>query len=414
MYAARTGGPSNPGAPACVVVSPGRMRFVLVGGAVRDMLLGRRDAVADEDYLVLDAGREALLARFPKAAEVGTRATAFMVNGRELSLPRAGAAPDFVTRAEAPLHQDLSGRDLTINALAVDEDGMLYAHPQALEDVRSRVLRPCSASALLDDPVRALRAARLAAQMPDFKPHPDLLSAMRDASASLASVASERVAKETIKALAAPKPSVFFSLLANTGCLQPWFAELGTADAVPAGPMPYHKGSLLRHLGRVLDNLAVMRPGDSLAGWMALTHDLGKAATDPGHWPKHHNHDIRGEDLARSLAQRLGVPNAYARAGTLAARWHMLAACYARLRPGTRVDLLDILHKGGVLERMFALVEADVPEEGPEPIGLALLALAREDLRRILEVRLPPKDQNQGEWSGKRLRELRCLALREK
>lgn len=390
------------------------MRFLLVGGAVRDILMGR--SPADEDYLVLGASREDLARRFPNAAEVGTQATAFMLPGAELSLPRP--APSFSTAKihlddEAVLDADLLGRDLTINAMALDENGELHAHPAAMEDMAARTLRPCAPTALADDPLRALRAARMWAQLPDFSPHPDLADAMRAIAQSgqLANVAAERVGRETLKALAAPRPSHFLRLLAETGCLHPWFAELAGADGVPAGPWPYHKGSLLRHVCRVLDNMAQLRPGDGLAGWMALSHDLGKTRTSPDHWPRHHGHDKRGESQAMALAQRLSLPRAHTRAGILAARWHMVAACYRTLRPGTRVDLLDTLMKADALERMFALVEADAPEEGPPAMGLSMLEQARQDMARIRRVRLAPEERGLGAWSGRRLRELRCLAL---
>ncbi|NEP77025.1 MAG: tRNA nucleotidyltransferase [Okeania sp. SIO3B3] len=393
------------------------MRFFLVGGAVRDILLGK--SPADEDYLVLNASRESLRARFPKAAEVGTLATAFMLPGAELSLPRSAhnaplpAKELSSQRLESIVDADLCGRDLTINALALDENGELHAHPTALEDLYAGVLRPCSPTALANDPLRTFRAARMWAQLPDFTPHPELIAAMKSVaqSGALAQIAAERVGKEALKALAAPKPSNFLRLLADTGCLEPWFAELADADGVPAGPWPYHKGSLLRHVYRVLDNMAALRPADELAGWMGLTHDLGKTCTQPEDWPKHHGHDKLGENKAMALAQRLLVPRAHTRAGVLAARWHMVAACYTTLRPGTRVDLLDTLLKAGALERMFALVEADAPEEGPPATGLSMLEQARRDADCIRSVRLRPEERGQGAWSGQRLRELRCLAL---
>lgn len=371
------------------------------------MLLGKQPA--DEDYLVLGADRAALLRRFPLAREVGAGEPSYLVAGRELALPRGPGSAAGRWDVDA----DLAARDLTINALALDDDGELYAHPQALEDLRAGILRPAAPGALTADPARVLRAARFAAELPEFTIAPELAQAMIQAADDdlIRTLPCERVAKETLKALAAPRPSKFLDLLDATDNLRPWFVELAAARRIPAGPAPYHTGDLLRHLGRVLDHMAALRPGDSLAGWMALCHDLGKTATDPAGWPAHHNHDNLGRELAERLGRRLGLPRRYLRAGMAAAGLHMLAARYDRLRPGTRVDLLQQLHQLDLLERIFALILADRPEAGLTPDEGQLLAAAQADMRRMRAVRLPAAQRNQGASSGRRLRELRCLAL---
>lgn len=374
------------------------MKLFLVGGAVRDLLLGRPRS--DEDILVFGLSREEFLQRFPLAKEVGRTTPSFMLDGREYMLPRG---PD--------IDADLAARDLTINALALDEQGRLYAHPRALEDLHDRILRPASPDSLLADPVRVLRAARFSAELPEFTPADELLQAMRETAQNpaYAALPRERVSKETLKALAAPKPARFIGLLAQTGALAPWFAEIKGTEHIPAGPAPYHTGSLLAHLQRVMDRLA----GSPLAVWMGLCHDLGKAGTDPSRWPKHHEHDKLGAPLAEAMARRLGLPERYIRAGRIAAALHMTAARYAILRPGTRVDILGQLHDYGLLEEMFALVAADQPEHAPLADAAELAAQARRDLRTMLTVRLPLEERNLGPRSGQRLRELRCLALAE-
>lgn len=374
------------------------MKLFLVGGAVRDLLLGRPRS--DEDVLVFGMSREEFLHRFPMAKEVGRTTPSFMLHGREYMLPRG---PD--------IDADLAARDLTINALALDEQGCLYAHPRTLEDLHNRILRPASPNALLADPARVLRAARFGAELPEFTPAEELLQAMHEAAQSpaYAALPRERVSKETLKALAAPKPARFIGLLAQTGALAPWFAELEGIEHIPGGPSPYHTGSLLAHLQRVMNSLA----GSPLAVWMGLCHDLGKAGTDPSRWPKHHEHDKLGAPLAEAMARRLGLPERYVRAGRIAAALHMTAAHYALLRPGTRVDILTQLHAHGLLEEMFALVAADQPENAPLADAAELAAQARRDLRTMLTVRLPLEERNLGPRSGQRLRELRCLALAE-
>jgi tRNA nucleotidyltransferase (CCA-adding enzyme) len=301
--------------------------------------------------------------------------------------------------------EDLTARDFTINAMALDQDGELYTHPRALEDLGARMLRPCSEVSLSDDPLRVFRAARFFAQLPGFKPHPHLWPAMRRMAGSdaLADIDAERVGAELRKALEGPRPGVFLRVLSETGCLRPWFDELAAAADIPAGPLPYHDESVLEHTAQVMDRLA----GQSeLAVFMGLCHDLGKTLTPADRWPSHHGHDRLGESLAGRLARRLRLPSRMKIAGRAAARWHMIAARYANLRVGSRVDLLTRLHALKLAQEMFALVVADHGEE-----SASLLERAQADLHAILSVRLPKAQRNQGAASGQRLRQLRCEAL---
>lgn len=368
------------------------MKIHLVGGAVRDLLLGR--AVTDRDYLVTGAAPEEFLARHPGACKAGKAFPVYLYQGCEYAWPRGETVED-----------DLAGRDLTINALALDASpgcvGELRMHPQALSDLKHGILRPASATSLADDPVRAFRAARFAAALPDFSPHPSLLQQMRAlaASGALAKIASERVCAETRKALAAPRPGRFLDLLHHGNCLSPWFEELANADAIPAGPPGYHDKSVLGHIRRVMDKLA----GDEPAVWMGLCHDLGKTLTPESEWPHHHGHDKRGAAQARRLGARLGLPNRFIKAGELAASLHMKAARYAELRPGSKTDLLLPLHKYNLRELLFKLVAADQNHDYLED--------SRRDLDALLAVHLPEEDQNQGAASGEKLRLLRCEAL---
>ncbi len=363
------------------------MEILVVGGAVRDLLLGR--PAADKDFLVTGTDEAGFLRAFPEARKVGKSFPVFWLDGKEYAFPRG-----------ASLETDLAARDFTINAMALGDDGRLLAHPLALEDLRNRVLRPASAKSLSDDPLRAYRAARFLSCLPDFSPHPSLVSAMAGlGEAPLATLNAERVGNETRKAMAGARPGRFLRFLHETGCLRPWFAELAPADRIPAGPPPHHAADLLAHTVEVMDRTA----GDMLASWMALCHDLGKCATPPGSWPAHHGHDAKGAALAESLGRRLRLPAGWIRAGADAARLHMKAARYPSLRPGTRVDLLMALHRGGIMGQMFALVRADHGQDH--------LLSAGEDMKRILAVRLDKDERDLGPDSGARLRMKRAEAL---
>ncbi|MBI4803952.1 MAG: HD domain-containing protein [Desulfovibrio sp.] len=367
------------------------MEIYLVGGAVRDILLGR--AVTDRDYLVDHADQAAFTGRYPTARLVGKSFPVFILDGSEYAWPRGGS-----------LEADLLLRDLTINAIALGEGGMLHAHPTAITDLQAGVLRPCSPSSLKDDPVRVFRAARFAAQFPNFSPSPELLAQMRVAAAEglLHDHAAERVGREVSKALAAPCPSRFFELLERTNCLAPWFGELLACIDVPAGPPEHHDKDVFGHTCEIMDRLA----GDPLAVWMALAHDLGKTLTPREVWPSHHGHEKAGVGLAQTLGLRLRLPRSFIDAGMMAAGEHMLVSDYERLRTGTKVDLLLRMEAKRLTTRMFKLAAADSQNQ-----DLALLRRAKRDLRAIRKVKLPDDKRDLGEKSGELLRQLRCEAI---
>lgn len=357
-----------------------------MGGAARDRLLGRTPREYD---FAFDADGETFLRLHPQARRVGRSVSVILLDGQEY-MPLCGT-----------LEEDLRRRDLTINALAEDREGALYAHPQALSDLREGILRPASPASFMDDPVRVFRLARMACELPSFTIHPEALEQMREVAASgrLEGIPAERVERELMKALASPRPSRWLAALAEGGCLSPWFRELEAAPDIPAGPAAYHSGSVLAHLSRVMDALA----GDPLAVWMGLCHDLGKVETDPALLPHHYGHEERGAEPAERLARRAALPSRYAAAGVLASQLHMKAGIYETLRPGTRCDLLMRVHNAAFDDPFWKLAEADS--------GRTLRPLVEEDLRVLLGVSLPPEWRDRGSASGERLRALRCQAL---
>ncbi|WP_300161151.1 HD domain-containing protein [Solidesulfovibrio sp.] len=371
------------------------MKRYLVGGAVRDILLGR--PVVDQDYLIVDATPEAFVRRYRRARQVGKTFPVFMLGSAQYAWPRGD-----------DIHEDLLARDLTINAIAMGDSrqiaGRLHFHPLALADLRDRVLRPCGETSMFDDPLRVYRAARFAASLPDFSAHPELAAQMRAVAAcgALDDIFAERVAQEVRKALDAARPSRFFRLLAETGCLLPWMPELEAALHIPAGPPENHgDNTVFDHMCELVDTLA----GKPIAGWMAVCHDLGKTLTPSAQWPRHLGHDDAGAEVAEELGRRLKLPNRVREAGVAAARLHMKAARYGELRPATRVDMLAWLHKHEMVEPLFEVVRADS--------GHDVWPLAKRDLTTMLSVHLPGKQRMRGPASGEKLRQLRCQKLTE-
>ena len=202
----------------------GRIAVYLVGGAVRDRLLGRTPREYD---FAFDADGETFLRLHPRARRVGRSVSVILLDGQEY-MPLQGT-----------LEEDLRRRDLTVNALAEDREGRLYAHPEALSDIAGCVLRPASPTSFADDPVRVFRLARMACELPSFTVHDEAVAQMRAVAASgrLEGIPAERVGREFMKALAAPRPSCWRGPLAEGGCLSPWFREVEAAEDIPAGPL---------------------------------------------------------------------------------------------------------------------------------------------------------------------------------
>ncbi|UZP68259.1 tRNA nucleotidyltransferase [Desulfovibrio mangrovi] len=363
------------------------MEEYLVGGAVRDILLGRTPH--EYDYAFADTV-EGFICRNPSARKAGNDFSICILHGLEHA-PLRGKS----------IHEDLLLRDFTINALALDPNGKLYAHPQAFADMRNRTLRATNPTALQDDPIRVFRAARFAADLPEFTIHPDLLQQMRDIGSSgiLDQMTPERVAGELFKALHTSMPGTFIRVLQEANCLSPWFKELQGAADVPAGPLPYHRESVLVHTAQVMDQCA----GDPTAVYMALCHDLGKTKTPAEVLPHHYKHEHRGEEEAWALGTRLKLSNRLMRAGMVAARQHMKCGAYPSLKAGTRVDLLMEINKHSLLESFCRLIKADCGVDHSDTMS--------KDREVILNVVLPDELRNKGPESGIRLREMRCVAL---
>lgn len=395
--------------------------YYVAGGAVRDLLLDL--PLRDVDY-AFAATEEEFIQRNPAARKIQTApCPVYLLDGQE-----------FTPLIMQDVTRDLSRRDFTVNALLLAENGVLRMHPRALEDLRERRIRPASPSALADDPVRAFRAARLAARLPDFSLHEETLAQMRalaapnppgsadfpagqsppveEARSFLDAIAAEQVGNELRKACLAHKPGNFLRALRQGDCLVPWFAEFVRADSLPAGPPAYHDASVFAHTADIMDATAEVarhhggtEAERALSVWMALCHDLGKSETPGDILPHHYGHEERGAAMAENLGLRLRLPGIFVKAGKLAALLHMKAGRYASLRPGTRTDTLMRLHAADLVAPFSWMAAADSAQAD-------LPVLWQRDLERLLAVKLPEHWRDKGELSGIRLRELRCMALR--
>ncbi|WP_018879748.1 multifunctional CCA addition/repair protein [Thioalkalivibrio sp. ALE9] len=345
------------------------MQTYLVGGAVRDRLLGR--PFTERDYVVVGATPEAMEAAgfravgrdFPVFLHPETHEE-YALARTERKTARGYHGFQFNASPEVTLEDDLERRDLTINAMAEDTDGRLIDPYGGREDLEARWLRHVS-PAFAEDPVRLLRVARFAAQLAPwgFQVAPDTLTLMRElvTSGEVDALVPERVWAECEKALKSPAPRRFLEVLREAGALAILFPEIERLFGVPQ-PERYHPEiDTGVHTLMVLDQATRLSDAPEVR-FAALVHDLGKGTTDPDILPSHHGHEERGADLIRALAERLRIPNRYRDLAVRVARYHGLVHRVFELRPKTvmkLVDGLDVLRRPENVEPFLLAVEAD-------------------------------------------------------
>jgi tRNA nucleotidyltransferase (CCA-adding enzyme) len=306
---------------------PDTLQAHVVGGAVRDQLLGR--PVHDRDWVVvgatvqqmLDAGFRPVGRDFPVFLHPQTNEEYALARTERKSAP---GYHGFTVHADpsVTLEQDLSRRDLTINAMALRNDGTLIDPHGGARDLQQRVLRHVS-PAFAEDPVRILRVARFAARFADFHVAPDtlaLLRAMVEAGEVQALVA-ERVWQELARGLMEATPSRMFELLRECGALRVLLPEVERLWGVPQPAEHHPEIDTGVHLMKVLDESARVQAPLAVR-WACLCHDLGKGTTPAEQWPRHIGHEQRSAKLARALCERLKVPSDCRELAELTAREH--------------------------------------------------------------------------------------------
>jgi len=347
-----------------------RVKSYLVGGAVRDTLLGL--PVKDRDWVVvgatpqemLDAGYQQVGRDFPvflhpQSREEYALARTERKSGSGYTGFTCYAAPDVT------LEQDLLRRDLTVNALAQDENGTIIDPFNGQQDLRQRILRHVS-PAFNEDPLRVLRVARFAARYAhlSFRIADETMTLMRDMTGAgeLAHLTPERVWKETESALRTRNPQVYFQVLRDCGALKVLFPEIDALFGVPA-PAKWHPEIDTGIHTLMTVSMAAMLSPEVDVRFATLCHDLGKGLTPPALWPRHHGHGPAGVRLVEGLCQRLRVPNELRDLAKLVAEYHDLIHTFPVLQPKTIVKLFDSIdawRKPQRVEQIALTSEADV------------------------------------------------------
>jgi len=342
------------------------MQTYLVGGAVRDKLLGR--PVVDRDYVVVGAEPEELsrlgfrpVGRdFPVFLHPQTHEE-YALARTERKSGRGYHGFTFSTDASVTLEQDLERRDLTINAIAEDADGRLIDPFGGVADIEARVLRHVS-PAFAEDPVRVLRVARFAARYAPlgFRVADETIALMRRMveDGEVAHLVAERVWAETRKALAEPQPSAFLKTLRACGAARVLFPEVDALYGVPQRADFHPEVDTGVHIELVLDMAARLAPGNDLVGWCAFTHDLGKALTPADVLPRHIGHEHAGVAPLRAMCARLRVPAEHAALAELVCRFHLDMHRAFELRADTLLGVLERMDSFRRPERLDPLLIA--------------------------------------------------------
>jgi len=343
------------------------MKFYSVGGAVRDELLGL--PVKDHDWVVVGGSPEQLIALgftpvgtdFPVFLHPRTREEyALARTERKVARGYRGFAVDHAP--DVTLEDDLRRRDLTINAIARDEDGTLTDPHGGLRDLQARVLRHVS-HAFTEDPVRILRLARFAARFTDFTVADETMSLMRwmVGEGEVDALVPERVWQELARGLMEAKPSRMFEVLRECGALARIFPELDRLWGVPQRADHHPEVDTGVHTMLVLDHAAGQGHGLAVR-FAALTHDLGKGETPQAVLPRHIGHEARSVRLVEQACERLRAPTEVRDLARIVAAEHGNVHRALELRPSTLVKLLermDALRRPARVEEVLAACEAD-------------------------------------------------------
>jgi tRNA nucleotidyltransferase (CCA-adding enzyme) len=324
------------------------MEVYLVGGAVRDRLLGL--PVHERDWVVVgarpeDLEREGYLPvgrEFPVFLHPQTKEEHALARLERKTSP---GYRGFITQfsPDVTLEEDLKRRDLTINAMAEGSSGEIIDPYGGQRDLHARVLRHVS-DAFVEDPVRILRLARFAARFArlGFTVAEETLNLMRQmvTSGEVDALVPERVWQETERALGESRPDVFFQTLRDCGALAVIFPELDALYGVPQPPKWHPEIDTGIHVMLAVRYAANIGAPTSVR-FAVLMHDLGKAITPKEQWPSHRGHEEAGVPLVEALCQRLRVPNGLRELAVLGARHHAVIHRAAELRPDTMLKLFE-------------------------------------------------------------------------
>ena len=381
------------------------MRVYLVGGAVRDRLLGH--PYHEKDYVVVGATPEQLIAQgyqpvgkdFPVFLHPKTKEE-YALARTERKSGHGYHGFEFYTDPSVTLEDDLIRRDLTINAMAMDDDGTIYDPYHGQQDLADKILRHVS-PAFAEDPLRVLRVARFAARYAQygFTVADETLDLMRQLTESgeLNALTPERIWKETSRALMEDHADVYFEVLRACGALKALFPEINALYGVPQRPEYHPEIDCGIHTMMALQQACKAHYSLDVR-FAVLMHDLGKALTPIDELPRHIMHEERGIKPVTEVCDRLRVPTQTKQLALAVCKEHLKCHQAFTLKAGTvwrLLQRLDVLRRPERVEAFLQACECDAKgrlglEDRPYPQAKYLLD-AMQMVRTIKASDLPPE-----------------------
>jgi tRNA nucleotidyltransferase (CCA-adding enzyme) len=348
------------------------MQTYMVGGAVRDALLGL--PVNDRDWVVVGATPQEMITGgflpvgrdFPVFLHPQTREEHALAR-TERKTARGYHGFAFYAEPDVTLEQDLARRDLTINAIAQDEQGRLIDPFHGQRDLQAKVLRHVT-QAFREDPVRILRVARFAARFTEFSVAPETVALMREMveAGEVDALVPERVWQELARGLMERQPSRMFEVLRECGALARLLPEVDRLWGVPQRVEYHPEVDTGVHLMMVLD-MSARLAAPLAVRFACLTHDLGKGTTPPEVLPRHIGHEERSAELLAGVCERLRVPTECRELADVVAREHGHVHRCGEYSPAAVVRLLercDAFRKPARFEMVLLACECDARGRG--------------------------------------------------
>jgi tRNA nucleotidyltransferase (CCA-adding enzyme) len=345
------------------------MKTYLVGGAVRDKLLNR--VVTEKDWVVVGSNPEQMIAQgftpvgqdFPVFLHPQTKEE-YALARTERKTGKGYGGFSFYCGEEVTLEHDLIRRDLTINAMAEDDNGNIIDPYNGQQDLADRLLRHVS-PAFAEDPVRILRIARFAARYHTlgFRVADETIALMQTmvAKGEVDHLVAERVWKETERALGEPNPEIFIEVLRDSHALARLFPEINALFGVPQTAIHHPEIDTGIHTLMSLQQAVKLSPS-SCVRFATLLHDLGKAKTPEEEWPRHITHEDRSLPLVKALCERIAAPKEYKDLALMVAQWHTHCHRALELKPATLLKVLqsnDAFRRPERFEQFLLCCEAD-------------------------------------------------------
>lgn len=324
------------------------MQVYLVGGAVRDKLLGLE--IKDRDWVVvganptqmLDLGYQQVGADFPVFLHPKSKEE-YALARTERKTAQGYNGFECYAAQDVTLEQDLLRRDLTINAMAMDENNKIIDPYNGQQDLANKQLRHVSA-AFVEDPLRVFRVARFAARYASlgFTIAPETMLLMQEIchSGELSHLSAERVWQETARSLCGPTPDIYIEVLRQCGALDIWFPELAKLWGIP-NPEKWHP-----EIDTGIHTLMVLQQAQKLSDkltvrFAALVHDLGKGLTPETQWPSHPGHEKSGLEAVNALCKRIKVPNDCRELALMMSEYHSHVHHAFKLKPSTILKMFN-------------------------------------------------------------------------